>query len=134
MPRSATASRSGSSSWRSPSPARGQAMGVAGALPLPFQIPVNLRGVEGLASASIGRSLSDGTDPALDAEALIRDADTAMYRAKETGRDAVCVFDSSMRDSATQRVELERDLRHAMESDELHLLYQPLVQLPLGTI
>src|SRR5437763_14857434 len=39
-----------------------------------------------------------------------------------------------MRDSATQRVELERDLRHAMESEELHLLYQPLVQLPMGTI
>jgi EAL domain-containing protein (putative c-di-GMP-specific phosphodiesterase class I) len=39
-----------------------------------------------------------------------------------------------MRDSATERVELERDLRHAMESDELYLLYQPLVQLPMGTI
>ncbi|HMG27940.1 MAG TPA: GGDEF domain-containing phosphodiesterase, partial [Acidimicrobiia bacterium] len=71
---------------------------------------------------------------ALDAEALIRDADTAMYRAKETGRDAVSVFDSSMRESATERVELERDLRHAMDSDELYLLYQPLVQLPMGTI
>jgi EAL domain-containing protein (putative c-di-GMP-specific phosphodiesterase class I) len=78
--------------------------------------------------------LSDGADPALDAEALIRDADTAMYRAKESGRDSVSVFDSSMRDSATERVELERDLRHAMESEELYLLYQPLVHLPMGTI
>ena len=115
-------------------PTTSKAMEVAERTRLTFQIPFNIRGVEVIASASIGVSLSDGTDPSLDAEALIRDADTAMYRAKETGRDAVCVFDSSMRDSATQRVELERDLRHAMESEELHLLYQPLVQLPMGTI
>ncbi len=112
-------------------PTTRKAMEVAERTRLTFQIPFNIRGVEVIASASIGVSLSDGTDPALDAEDLIRDADTAMYRAKETGRDAVCVFDSSMRDSATQRVELERDLRHAMESEELHLLYQPFVQNPL---
>ena len=115
-------------------PTTSKALEVAERTRLSFQIPFNVRDVEVIASASIGVSVSDGTDPSLDAEALIRDADTAMYRAKETGRDAVCVFDSSMRDSATQRVELERDLRHAMESDELHLLYQPLVQLPMGTI
>ena len=111
-----------------------KALEVAERTRLSLQFPFDVRGVEVVASASIGVSLSDGTDPSLDAEALIRDADTAMYRAKETGRDAVCVFDSSMRDSATRRVELERDLRHAMESDELYLLYQPLVQLPMGTI
>jgi diguanylate cyclase len=114
-------------------PTTSKALEVAERTRLSFQIPFNVRGVEVIASASIGVSLSDA-NPSLDAEALIRDADTAMYRAKETGRDAVCVFDSSMRDSATQRVELERDLRHAMESEELHLLYQPLVQLPMGTI
>jgi diguanylate cyclase (GGDEF)-like protein len=115
-------------------PTTHKALEVAERTRLSLQIPFDVRGVEVVASASIGVSLSDGTDPSLDAEALIRDADTAMYRAKETGRDAVCVFDSSMRDSATRRVELERDLRHAMESDELYLLYQPLVQLPMGTI
>jgi diguanylate cyclase len=115
-------------------PTTSKALEVAERTRLSLQIPFDVRGVEVVASASIGVSLSDGTDPSLDAEALIRDADTAMYRAKETGRDAVCVFDSSMRDSATRRVELERDLRHAMESDELYLLYQPLVQLPMGTI
>jgi diguanylate cyclase len=99
-----------------------------------FQIPFCVRGVEVIASASVGVSVADGTDRSLDAEALIRDADTAMYRAKEAGRDAVSVFDSSMRDSARERVALERDLRHAMESRELYLLYQPLVQLPMGTI
>jgi len=115
-------------------PTTSKALEVAERTRLSLQFPFDVRGVEVVASASIGVSLSDGTDTSLDAEALIRDADTAMYRAKETGRDAVCVFDSSMRDSATRRVELERDLRHAMESDELYLLYQPLVQLPMGTI
>jgi diguanylate cyclase (GGDEF)-like protein len=115
-------------------PTTSKALEVAERTRLGFQIPFNVRGVEVVASASIGVSLSDGTDPSQDAEALIRDADTAMYRAKETGRDAVCVFDSSMRDSATERVELERDLRHAMESEELYLLYQPLVRLPMGKV
>jgi diguanylate cyclase len=115
-------------------PTISKALEVAERTRLGLQLPFDVRGVEVVASASIGVSFSDGTDPSLDAEALIRDADTAMYRAKESGRDAVCVFDSSMRDSATRRVELERDLRHAMESDELYLLYQPLVQLPKGTI
>jgi diguanylate cyclase (GGDEF)-like protein len=115
-------------------PTTSKALEVAERTRLSLQFPFDVRGIEVVASASIGVSLSDGTDMSLDAEVLIRDADTAMYRAKETGRDAVCVFDSSMRDSATRRVELERDLRHAMESDELYLLYQPLVQLPMGKI
>jgi diguanylate cyclase len=115
-------------------PTTSKAVEVAERTRLSFQVPFTVRGVEIIASASIGVSLADGTDPALDAEALIRDADTAMYRAKETGRDAVAVFDSSMRDSATERLELERDLRHAMDAEQLYLLYQPLVQLPMGTI
>lgn len=115
-------------------PSTNQALEVAERTRLGLQLPFSVRGVEIITSASIGVSLADGTDPDLDAEALIRDADTAMYRAKETGRDAVSIFDSSMRDSATERVELERDLRHAMDSEELYLLYQPLVQLPMGTI
>ena len=115
-------------------PSTNQALEVAERTRLGLQLPFNVRGVEIITSASIGVSVADGSDPTLDAEVLIRDADTAMYRAKETGRDAVSVFDSSMRDSATERVELERDLRHAMDSQELYLLYQPLVQLPMGTI
>lgn len=111
-----------------------KALEVAERTRLGMQLPFNVRGVEIITSASIGVSLADGSDPRLDAEALIRDADTAMYRAKETGRDAVAVFDSSMRDSATERVELERDLRHAMDTEDLYLLYQPLVQLPMGTV
>jgi diguanylate cyclase (GGDEF)-like protein len=115
-------------------PTMSKALEVAERTRLSFQVPFSVRGVEVVASASIGVSIADGTDPALDAEALIRDADTAMYRAKEAGRDAVCVFDSSMRDSATERLALERDLRHAMEAQELYLLYQPVVRLPMGTI
>jgi diguanylate cyclase (GGDEF)-like protein len=115
-------------------PSTDKALEVAERTRLGLQLAFNVRGVEIITSASIGVSLTDGSDPGLDAEALIRDADTAMYQAKETGRDAVAVFDTSMRDSATERVELERDLRHAMDSEELYLLYQPVVQLPMGKI
>ena len=64
---------------------------------------------------------------------LIRDADTAMYQAKDAGRDAVAVFDESMRTAIAERVELERDLRHAIARNQLHVVYQPIVHLPGGT-
>ena len=62
-------------------------------------------------SASIGLAFASGDDPDATAEALVRDADTAMYQAKDAGRDAVAVFDESMRTRVTERVELEPDLR-----------------------
>ena len=68
------------------------------------------------------------------AEVLIRDADTAMYQAKDAGRDAVAVFDESMRTAIAERVELERDLRHAIARNQLHVVYQPIVHLPGGNV
>jgi diguanylate cyclase (GGDEF)-like protein len=101
---------------------------------LGFGVPFQVRTAEIGSSVSIGVAITDGRDPSVDAEALIRDADTAMYQAKEAGRDAVTVFDPSMRDRAAQRLALEVDLRHALERDELHLHYQPVVNLAGGTI
>jgi EAL domain-containing protein (putative c-di-GMP-specific phosphodiesterase class I) len=57
-----------------------------------------------------------------------------MYSAKEVGRDAVVVFDDSMRDRVAHRLELERDLRHALDRGELTVYYQPVVHLPSGEI
>ncbi|MGZ8752261.1 MAG: putative bifunctional diguanylate cyclase/phosphodiesterase [Acidimicrobiia bacterium] len=101
---------------------------------LAFAVPFTVREDEIASSVSIGIAVSDPADPLRDAEALLRDADTAMYQAKEAGRDAVTVFDASMRDRATQRLALEHDLRQALERGELHLHYQPVVKLPDGEI
>jgi diguanylate cyclase (GGDEF)-like protein len=60
-----------------------------------------------------------------DAEALVRDADTAMYRAKERGRGGYEVFDESVRDRVVQRLRIEDALRHALDNDELRVAYQP---------
>ncbi len=101
---------------------------------LAFGVPFAVRDDEIASSVSIGIAVSDPADPLRDAESLLRDADTAMYQAKEAGRDAVTVFDASMRDRATQRLALEHDLRQAIERGELHLHYQPVVKLPNGEI
>jgi EAL domain-containing protein (putative c-di-GMP-specific phosphodiesterase class I) len=93
-----------------------------------------MQGMSFYASASIGLAFASGEDPLATAEVLIRDADTAMYQAKDAGRDAVAVFDESMRTAVAERVELERDLRHAIARHQLHVVYQPIVQLPGGNV
>lgn len=110
------------------------AMEVAQRTRLAFAVPFEVRGCEVACTTSIGAAVTDGSDVHVDPESMIRDADTAMYQAKEAGRDAVAVFDPSMRDRAAQRLELERDLRHALERDELSVHYQPVVRLPDGRV
>ncbi|MCU1676451.1 MAG: gmr [Frankiales bacterium] len=66
------------------------------------------------------------------AEAILRDADVAMYQAKDAGRGRQQIFDSVLRDRALRRLQLEEDLRSALESDELHVAYQPLIDLTTG--
>jgi EAL domain-containing protein (putative c-di-GMP-specific phosphodiesterase class I) len=61
---------------------------------------------------------------------MVRDADTAMYRAKELGKARCEVFDASMRAAAEERLVLESDLRQALERGELTVYYQPIVTLP----
>src|SRR5439155_3488529 len=68
-------------------------------------------------------------DAPTSAQALLRDADTAMYRAKEQGPARVEFFDETMRSRAAARLAIHNDLHRAMERDELHVLYQPLVDL-----
>ncbi|WP_416671909.1 EAL domain-containing response regulator [Egbenema bharatensis] len=60
---------------------------------------------------------------------LLRDADIAMYRAKESGRDRYEVFDKAMHQQALERLQLESDLRRALEQQEFVLHYQPIVEL-----
>ncbi|MEJ7843381.1 MAG: PAS domain S-box protein [Rubrobacter sp.] len=88
-----------------------------------------LEGRELFASASIG--IAFGKHATKEPEELLRDADTAMYRAKEEG-SAYCTFDPKMYELAVQRLELENDLRSALESGEFAVRYQPIVRLKTG--
>jgi EAL domain-containing protein (putative c-di-GMP-specific phosphodiesterase class I) len=76
---------------------------------------------------SVGVALANraGRTPA----GLIRDADAALYHAKERGRARFEVFDSMMRTRTVERLSLENDLRRALERDQLHIVYQPVVSL-----
>src|SRR3954451_22793458 len=108
------------------------ARGVAERLALALRAPVELDGRQRFVTASFGvRSAPPGL---ADRESLLRDADAAMYRAKELGKARCEVFDESMRDQAVERLDLEGGLRHALERGELRVLYQPQVELATGRI
>ena len=109
------------------------ALRIAARLARVFEQPFVLEGDDvHLASASIGVVVRDGTQD--DPEELLRDADAAMYRAKERGRSRVELFDSGMRARAIGRLQTEGDLRRALERDELRVVYQPIVALDDGSI
>ena len=92
-----------------------------------------IRDTEVVITASIGIAhASGGSDPVITAEALLRDADTAMYRAKSEGPGRSTVFDTSMHDRVRERIELEVGLRTALSDGQLHVAYQPIVQLGNG--
>jgi diguanylate cyclase (GGDEF)-like protein/PAS domain S-box-containing protein len=103
--------------------AEGLAERLAAALAEPF----DLDGEEVFVTASIGIALASGADG--DAHALLRDADAAMYRAKEAGRARHEVFDSVMRAGAVRRLEIVNDLHRALERDQFVLHFQPQIDL-----
>jgi EAL domain-containing protein (putative c-di-GMP-specific phosphodiesterase class I) len=90
-----------------------------------------LDGNEHFVTTSVGIALAQGGEPA---DALIRDADAAMYRAKERGRARYELFDEVMRGRAMDRLRVENDLRRAIAREELELHYQPVVSLRHGSI
>lgn len=81
---------------------------------------------------SIGISIFP--DDGRDAETLMRNADAAMYHAKETGRANYQFFTEQMNLAATRRMALESDLRSAVENAELRMFYQPIVELETGRV
>jgi len=94
--------------------------------------PFILGGKEVFTSVSIGIALSN---PAYEQpEDILRDADTAMYRAKSLGKARYEVFDADMRAIVMARLQLETDLRHALERGEFRNFYQPIVALASGEI
>jgi diguanylate cyclase (GGDEF)-like protein len=100
-----------------------------------FARPLPVRGTEVAISASIGlaHAADDGGGHAdATAEAMMRDADTAMYRAKGSGPGRHVVFDTSMHDQVRERIELEVALRQALGEGQFHVAYQPIVRLQTG--
>ncbi|MFL5830730.1 MAG: EAL domain-containing protein [Solirubrobacteraceae bacterium] len=91
-----------------------------------FTRPFVLAGSEHFVTTSIGIAMARGGELA---EEVIRDADAAMYRAKEHGRARYEMFDEVMRGRAIARLRVENDLRRALERGELRLDYQPIVSL-----
>ncbi|ACK68347.1 diguanylate cyclase/phosphodiesterase with PAS/PAC sensor(s) [Rippkaea orientalis PCC 8801] len=94
--------------------------------------PFNLEGQEIFTNTSIGIALSNGEYEA--ASEILRDADTAMYRAKAGGKACYAIFDQQMHASAVSRLQLETDLRRAIERQEFLVYYQPIISLQHDTL
>jgi len=96
--------------------------------------PAVVDGVEHRLTASVGIAVTSRGAMTQSAEMLLRNADTAMYRAKEEGRDGWEIFDDAMRDRVLERFEVERGLRTGMDNGDLSLSYQPMVDLQSGAV
>jgi diguanylate cyclase (GGDEF)-like protein len=95
-----------------------------------FQIPLILNGGEIFINVSIGIVL--GNKNYHQATDLLRDADLAMYKAKAQGRNSYKIFNVKMHDQAIKRLTLETDLRNAIDSQELMVYYQPIIDILNG--
>jgi diguanylate cyclase (GGDEF)-like protein/PAS domain S-box-containing protein len=89
--------------------------------------PVQLGDHEVFINASIGIAL--GADFYQSTDEVLRDADTAMYKAKATGKAGYAIFDTRMHEVAKQRLRIETELRQALEREEFRAFYQPVVDL-----
>ncbi len=109
-----------------------EAVEVAERIGALFTRPFVLSGIEHFVTVSVGIALAHeaGERP----ETLIRDADAAMYRAKESGRGRYELFDQVMRARAVERLRLENELRRAIGRHELRMRYQPIVSLESGAV
>ncbi|MCM1985133.1 putative bifunctional diguanylate cyclase/phosphodiesterase, partial [Lyngbya confervoides] len=107
-----------------------EALQIAQRIQDQLRSPFKIIDQELFANVSIGIALdiTDYEEP----EQLLRDADTAMYRAKFLGRGRYVVFDPEMRQESINRLQLENELRRALEQQELVAFYQPVVNLATG--
>ena len=96
--------------------------------------PFVIEGERVSVQCSIGISVSDPATSHLATADLLREADTAMYRAKMAGRANFVVFDESMHVQARTRLTIENDLRAALELNQIQAYYQPIVDLTTGSI
>ncbi len=109
-----------------------QLLGLAERITQVLHTPILVGGREIVTTGSLGiaASLGDSRLP----DELLREADTAMYRAKTTGKARSIVFDRSMNAQAVDRLNLEMDLRRALEMGEFRVFYQPIISLASGAV
>ena len=107
------------------------AIRVAERIQSSFTRPFLLEGLEVFKSTSIGVAL---TSPETPAEAVLQNADIAMYRAKSQGKACSELFDRTMHEQVMSRLLLEAKLRYALENEELTLHYQPIVAVDTRTV
>ncbi len=108
------------------------AVAVAERIQQQLQAPVTLNEHQMFVSTSIGIVLS--TAETAEPEKLLRSADVAMYRAKDNGKAHYVVFDRALDGRAWDRLDLETDVRLAVDHRQFHLVYQPIVCLKTGRI
>jgi diguanylate cyclase (GGDEF)-like protein/PAS domain S-box-containing protein len=108
------------------------ATGVADRIHRALDVPVLLNDHETVPSASVGVALS--LTPYERAEDVVRDADAAMYRAKQEGGGRWEICDEAMRERVASRALMQHDLRRALERDELTVQYQPVADLASGEL
>ncbi|HWT03921.1 MAG TPA: EAL domain-containing protein [Pyrinomonadaceae bacterium] len=106
---------------------RGYVLQIAERIQKELSAPFSLSGREVFTTVSIGIAISSKEYE--QTEDILRDADTAMYRAKALGKARYEIFDKGMHDRATKLLQLETDLRRAMERDEFFVFYQPIMSL-----
>ncbi len=97
--------------------------------------PFHLENKEVFVRASIGIAVAQPDDAEIDdVESLMRNADVAMYMAKERGKNRYQMFEPAMHETALRRLELKADMQRALEHDEFILHYQPVIELESGRI
>ncbi|MGC3980341.1 MAG: EAL domain-containing protein [Steroidobacteraceae bacterium] len=105
---------------------------IAARLVVAAKAPVVVEGVTLNVSASIG--VATYPQDALDADTLLKHADIALYQAKEAGRDTYRLFHPDMNVELGEQVAMEQALRHALDTDQLYVEFQPLVHLSNGKL
>jgi diguanylate cyclase (GGDEF)-like protein len=109
-----------------------QAQGIAERIQAALAEPIALGQRELQITASIGIAVQRPDDRPVDPMTLVRDADTAMYSAKQRGGGAIEHFQQELHEIEVERLELEMALRHAVERNELRVHFQPIVSLATG--